>query len=210
MGGISDKAMGKIENKFKYNGKELQHQEFIDGTGLEEYDYGARLYDPQTGRFHSQAPMAEKFFSPTPYSYTVNNPILLNDPNGKDWSINITNDKDGKYNIQITLNAAIVNNSGKKIDMKNYIKTQSEIFNKIFSMDSKGFSVSATLNMREVKSEDDAKDKEHLVVIDKAGKFDKNEGGHSTLGGLRVELNSTMINEDGTTPYTYNAVLSHD
>ena len=84
MGGISDKAMGKIENKFKYNGKELQLQEFIDGTGLEEYDYGARLYDPQRGRFHSQAPMAEKFFSPTPYSYTVNNPILLNDPNGKD------------------------------------------------------------------------------------------------------------------------------
>jgi hypothetical protein len=64
--------------------------------------------------------------------------------------------------------------------------------------------------MREVKSEDDAKDKEHLVVIDKAGKFDKNEGGHSILGGLRVELNCTMINEDGTTPYTYNAVLSHE
>jgi hypothetical protein len=92
--------------------------------------------------------------------------------------------------------------------MNNYIKTQSEILTKLFSMDRKEFSVSAKLNMREVKSKDDANDKEHLVVIGKASEFDKNEGGNSALGGLRIDLNGDLIKEDGTTPY--NAGLSHE
>jgi RHS repeat-associated protein len=69
------------ENKYLYNGKELQDNT-LGGTDLDWYDYGARMYDPQLGRFHTQDAFAEKYSSLTPYQYGANNPIKYIDVNG--------------------------------------------------------------------------------------------------------------------------------
>jgi RHS repeat-associated protein len=83
MAGISSKAIGKLENKYKFNdGNELQSREFSDGSGLELYDANYRFYDPQIGRFQQIDPIAGLAYNESVYHFSNNNPIIYNDSLG--------------------------------------------------------------------------------------------------------------------------------
>jgi RHS repeat-associated protein len=66
------------QNKYQYNGKEL-NQDF----GLDWNDYGARFYDPALARWTTVDPLADKYHQSSPYAYVLNRPTIAIDPDGK-------------------------------------------------------------------------------------------------------------------------------
>ena len=78
---------------YKYNGKELDQM-----NGLNQYDYSARYYDPAIARFTTMDPMAEKYYSVSPYAYCNNNPVNAVDPTGLAWRPTYDENNNGNIN----------------------------------------------------------------------------------------------------------------
>ena len=78
MAGISSKAAGGVQNRFKFNGgSELEEE-----LGVSSYSTFFRRYDQQIGRFWGVDVLSEAAYSFSPFQFGFNNPISFNDPTG--------------------------------------------------------------------------------------------------------------------------------
>ena len=66
---------GSTESPYKYGGKEWNET-------TSTYDFEARYLSPSFHRFTTMDPLAEKYYSISPYAYCANNPVNLVDPDG--------------------------------------------------------------------------------------------------------------------------------
>ncbi len=76
---LSSTAPLSKPNKYKFNGNEEQTE-----FDLNLFDFNARFYDGAIGRFNSIDPLSDATsqINLSPYQFSWNNPINLNDPNG--------------------------------------------------------------------------------------------------------------------------------
>jgi RHS repeat-associated protein len=121
-------------NNYKYNGKELQ-----DELGLNVYDYGARIYTPDAPHFWQIDPLAEKSSRWSPYSYCLDNPVNMIDPDGRDpitrinTSSNYTLTYNGKNNYTLT-NVSTTNLTTTNEDGSSTTNTTSKTTNINYTM----------------------------------------------------------------------------
>ncbi|HLG39513.1 MAG TPA: RHS repeat-associated core domain-containing protein, partial [Chitinophagaceae bacterium] len=112
MAGISSKAAGSLDNKYEYNGQEIQEDFDIDW-----YQYKWRNYDPQIGRFFCVDPLAPKYEYLTPYQFASNNPISMRELEGLEGIKFQEVDENGnlqRHVVQQTVYVVVVDKWDKK------------------------------------------------------------------------------------------------
>jgi len=125
MSGISSKAAGKLENKYKYNG-----YEFNSDFDINTYESFYRSHDPQLGRFWQPDPKPN--FGESPYITMSNNPILYNDLLGD--TVKYANGVGGDQACEMVQKYAsqtIVNKKGKVVQNKNYNEAFANVISRL-------------------------------------------------------------------------------
>ena len=77
-GGLMANSTNHNQQRYKYNGKELDRMH-----GLDWYDYGARWMDAAIGRWHVMDPFCEKYYDVSPYAYCAGDPVNAVDIDGR-------------------------------------------------------------------------------------------------------------------------------
>ena len=133
---------------YKYGGKELDRT-----SGLDAYDFGARMYFADRLQWGQMDPLCEKYYDVSPYGYCHNNPIIMFDQDGKQPVKYI--DSNGKkhisWSVVILVKAPKEGASQKKISRHeefkhNLIEQYAKQFNHYLNGDGTG--VTNTFNER--------------------------------------------------------------
>ena len=96
-------------------------------------DYGARFYNPALARWTTLDPLAEKYYSISPYAFCNNNPVNLVDPDGRSW---------GKA-VKVVKKIHKTVKTGNKVSVKNILKSEAldiaDNVKTIFDSEASGF-----------------------------------------------------------------------
>jgi RHS repeat-associated protein len=138
---ICSKAASSLVNKYQFTGKERQSGEFSDGSGLEVYDYGNRMYDNQLGRWMTIDPLADKYVLLSTYHFTANNPIRYTELDGRYF----VDSKGNKVAVSVNKGGQVIIGKNASADLKRMAnlvnssgsKSAVDMFNKLGNNETK-------------------------------------------------------------------------
>lgn len=106
---------GSLSQDLKFSGKETQTE-----LELGWLDYGARMYQPEIGRWNGVDKSSEKYFGQSPYHFAGDNPILFVDYDGNDYGVSVNHDsKTITISAQYISNKANLNSLNSAIEVLN-------------------------------------------------------------------------------------------
>ncbi len=192
------------ENKYQFNGKELNEE-----MGLNWTDYGARWYDATLGRWGQIDPAASEYSNLSPYNYVANNPILLVDPDGTriDVSALLNNGNGGVNKDGIWLLANLIWELNAITGMQFRIENGNLVENKEIKARTEGTSKSARDYVRGVIGDD-------KVVNVKVGENESfaADGENVFLSTTQIEGQMNSLEEKGlnSLSYGYGMTFLHE
>ena len=180
-------AVTTSDNRYLFNGKELQNN-LLGGVNLDWYDYGARFYDAQIGRFTTQDAYAEKYINLTPYQYGANNPIRYIDINGdsiqaqqaeaQQMITNTLTAEDAKY-IQFDENGNI------NLELLNSHSSESGNYNSLLGLANAETVINVSLD-------------DHFNYVDENGVAGTSEMSYQPAGTMAPDVNGETISGTST------------
>ena len=160
-------------------------------TGLSYF--GSRYYSSDLSVWLSVDPMSGKYPSLSPYTYCVNNPVKLVDPNGEEIVISMSMDENGNKVVNIVFTATLRNKTGKDISDKDMQMYKSDIAKGIERVYGRKFDDGTSVNVTvdiDVLSKDDFWDPlsttRHQINI--VEEFTEEHAGEAEIGGGKMEL----------------------
>jgi len=178
-------------NRFRFSGKEEQEKMM---AGFNVLDFGARMYDPEIGRWGVADPLAEKYYHLSPYNYVGNSPVRFVDIDGRDRRLSYD-----RKNQTITVHATYYHNlgatqaamAGVKVfnDMKGLTYTDNDgtTWNVNFQLSTKGVRNPETAARQDIQGNTFIARK---TVINSEG----NETGGRTLNQKVIEVGEKYLN----------------
>ena len=166
---------------------------------MNQYDYGARIYDPRIGRFLSVDPLTKSYAMLTPYQFASNRPIDGIDLDGKEWKKIVTYDpKTGITNIHFQVKIKLLNCSQYAGDVSKigdeFTKQFAAAFEGVYDARRK-ISYSASAEYEVVN--EDLTDSDFGVELYDAVRA---KGAKAFIGGLTIDVNTlqNMVSAAGT------------
>jgi RHS repeat-associated protein len=190
---------------YKFGGKELDEMH-----GLNWYDQGARPFDAIIPRTPTMDPLAEKYYSSSPYAMFGNNPVRYVDPDGKEISFTYEweKDEDGNYVINksggrnligLTMNVTgkVINiSSNSKVNMTDAANRISSQIESSFSGDVDGIKFSTNVSLSVANSMDDVSESDHVFALadfDNSGSTGSLQGYASSFGGKVAFIDADLF-----------------
>ena len=135
--------------------------------------------------------------------------MVIKDNDGRDWVITTTNDGKGNTTIHIKLTGAILNSSGRNVDVdglkeriNEHMQTsysRGEVSAQDANSKSTSWNVKVTIDLRIINDTKELRSNDHLIEIVTADEMKLRTGrdayGASTFGGKNVYFNAKHVNK---------------